>query len=101
MCQISTEASYMLTVPPEAFRPAPKVFSAVVQLIPRPRPLVSDSGAFLQFASQCFTQKRKTLRNNLLAAYGAERVEAQPEAKLRAEQLSVEQLADLYGRLTA
>jgi 16S rRNA (adenine1518-N6/adenine1519-N6)-dimethyltransferase len=97
LCQVAAEVKYLFTVPPEAFRPPPKVFSAVVRLVPRATPLVADVPAFLGFASLCFAQKRKTLRNNLVSSYPA--VESQPEAKLRAEQLSVEQMADLWSRL--
>lgn len=99
VCQISTEARYLTTVPPEAFKPPPKVDSAVVQLIPRMASLVADPVEFLRFASLCFLHKRKTLRNNLRSAFPAEAVEAQPEARLRAEQLPVVQMADLYRRL--
>lgn len=97
MCQVSAQPKYLITVPPDAFRPPPKVDSAVVQLIPRSQALVSDVPGFLQFASQCFALKRKTLRNNLLESWPG--IEAQPEAKLRAEQLGVEQMADLWRRL--
>lgn len=100
-CQVLAEVRYVLTVPPSAFRPPPKVDSAVVQLTPHPHPLVNDTEAFLRFASICFRQKRKTLRNNLTAAYDRDLVEAQPEARLRAEQLGVAQLADLFARLRA
>jgi 16S rRNA (adenine1518-N6/adenine1519-N6)-dimethyltransferase len=100
-CQVAAEAKYLMTVPPEAFRPPPKVDSAVVQLKPRPEPLVADVDGFLSFAAACFAQKRKTLRNNLAAEYDLERIESQPEARLRAEQLSVEQLADLHQRMTS
>lgn len=100
-CQVAAETKYLVTVPPEAFRPPPKVDSAVVQLIPRKQPLVPGVASFLKFASACFTQKRKTLRNNLAGVYGKELVDAQPEAGLRAEQLGIAQLADLFTRLTA
>ena len=100
-CQVAAEPKYLMTVAPEAFRPPPKVDSAVVQLKPRREPLVVDMERFLSFAAACFAQKRKTLRNNLAAEYGRERIDAQPEAGLRAEQLSVEQLADLYRRVGA
>lgn len=100
-CQLAAETKYLITVPPEAFRPPPKVDSAVVQLIPRKQPLVPDVPLFLQFASACFTQKRKTLRNNLAGVYGKDLIDAQPEAGLRAEQLSVQELADLFARLTS
>ena len=99
-CQVLAETKYITTVPPAAFRPPPKVDSAVIQLLPREQPLVPDVPGFLKFASACFKQKRKTLRNNLAPVYGKERIEAQPEAGLRAEQLSVDQLASLYQRLS-
>ncbi|MDZ4798610.1 MAG: 16S rRNA (adenine(1518)-N(6)/adenine(1519)-N(6))-dimethyltransferase RsmA [Bryobacteraceae bacterium] len=97
MCQVAAEVKYIATVPPGAFRPPPKVDSAVVQLVPRESPLVEDRARFLGFASLCFVQKRKTLRNNLVAAYPG--IEAEPEAKLRAEQVGIEQMVDLWRRL--
>lgn len=88
-------------VKPSAFRPPPKVDSAVVLLQPHRRDLgLTDPAAFLEFVAHSFRHKRKTLRNNLAEVYGRERVEAWPEAGLRAEQLPLEQFADLYRRLT-
>lgn len=91
-------ARLLFEVKPAAFHPPPKVDSAVV-LLERRQPLVPDPDAFLRFAGACFRQKRKTLRNNLAGHYGKEAVDALPEAGLRAEQLSIEQLARLYERL--
>lgn len=88
----------LFTVPPAAFRPAPKVRSAAVKLTPRPA--AEDPGPLLEFAARCFRQKRKTLRNNLAPYYGG-LIERQPEAGLRAEQLSLEQLRALRARLEA
>jgi 16S rRNA (adenine1518-N6/adenine1519-N6)-dimethyltransferase len=93
------EARILFTVPPGAFHPPPKVDSAVVLLEPRPRPLVADAAGFLRFASVCFRQKRKTLRNNLAADYPREALDTLPEASKRAEQLSLAELASLYERL--
>jgi 16S rRNA (adenine1518-N6/adenine1519-N6)-dimethyltransferase len=91
----------LFTVKPAAFHPPPKVDSAVVLLEPRPQPPdVGDIDAFLKFVVQCFRHKRKTLRNNLAEVYGKELVDAWPEAGLRAEQLSIDQFAGLYRRLT-
>ncbi|MDX2182050.1 MAG: 16S rRNA (adenine(1518)-N(6)/adenine(1519)-N(6))-dimethyltransferase RsmA [Bryobacteraceae bacterium] len=83
----------LFRVPASAFSPPPKVESAVVRLTP----FAKRDPEFLRFASSAFRQKRKTLRNNLLAAYPA--IGAMPEAGLRAEQLGVPQLKDLYARL--
>jgi 16S rRNA (adenine1518-N6/adenine1519-N6)-dimethyltransferase len=87
-------------VKPAAFHPPPKVDSAVVSLDPRRRDVgITDTAAFLKFIGQCFRYKRKTLRNNLADIYGKERIDAWPEAGLRAEQLALDQFAELYGRL--
>lgn len=87
------------SVPPGAFKPPPKVDSAVVTLTPRDGARqfgIDDTDAFLHFLSACFRQKRKMLRNNLRAEYP---IDGQPEAQLRAEQLSLKDLADLWRRL--
>lgn len=80
----------LFTVKPSSFRPPPKVDSAVVRLTPRPEPLVPDYPAFLRFASACFRQKRKTLRNNLNRA-------DIPYATHRAEQLTIPQLLEVFS----
>ncbi len=95
--QLFTIPKLLFRVPPGAFAPPPKVESAAVLLNPRTPP-VSDAAAFLEFAARAFRQKRKTLRNNLAPYYGR-RIADLPEARLRAEQLSLEELADLHRRL--
>jgi 16S rRNA (adenine1518-N6/adenine1519-N6)-dimethyltransferase len=88
----------LFEVPAAAFRPQPKVESAVVHLTPRDAASefgITDVRAFLRFASACFRHKRKTLRNNLAGAYPKEIVDTLPEGKLRAEQLPVAELARL------
>ena len=57
---------YLFTVPPEAFRPPPKVQSAVVEFVPRPPTLApEEERAFLKFVRLAFGNRRKLLRNNL------------------------------------
>lgn len=97
--QVYAEARYLFTVPPDAFRPPPQVDSAVIELTPRTEALTADPEGLVAFAGLCFRQKRKMLRNNLAGHFPAEAVQAQPEARLRAEQLSVLQLADLRDRI--
>jgi 16S rRNA (adenine1518-N6/adenine1519-N6)-dimethyltransferase len=92
----------LFDVPPSAFRPPPQVDSTVVRLLPRNRAVelgLSDPARFLKFAGYCFRQKRKTLRNNLSGVYGKDAIDGWPEARKRAEELSIEELADLYRRL--
>jgi 16S rRNA (adenine1518-N6/adenine1519-N6)-dimethyltransferase len=95
--QLVTVPELVVKVPPSAFAPPPKVDSAAVRLTRR-SPLPENLPQLLQFASRCFQQKRKTLRNNLRPFYG-EAIEQLAEARLRAEQLSVDQLVELHRRL--
>ena len=63
----------VLRIPPGAFRPPPKVASALVSFrMPGARATIAagDEKAFLDFVKECFAQKRKTLRNNLRARLG-------------------------------
>ena len=56
----------VLTLPPGAFRPPPKVTSAVVQLRFRaPREDVGDLGTFERLVRGVFLQRRKTMSNAL------------------------------------
>lgn len=90
-------------IPPGAFRPPPKVASALVSFrIPGARASnrVADENAFLDFVKECFAQKRKTLRNNLRARLGTRTGDILEGAGLasdvRAEQLTVPQFAELF-----
>lgn len=64
--QLHADVRPMLALPPGAFRPMPKVHSAVVNLRFRP-PLVSvpDEAAFSGMVRTVFMQRRKTLANAL------------------------------------
>jgi 16S rRNA (adenine1518-N6/adenine1519-N6)-dimethyltransferase len=65
--QVFAEARVLFRVPPRAFRPPPKVDSAVVRLDVRPQPAVeaADIDSFLEFAQAGFAAPRKRLRNSL------------------------------------
>ncbi|MGH9743253.1 MAG: 16S rRNA (adenine(1518)-N(6)/adenine(1519)-N(6))-dimethyltransferase RsmA [Candidatus Acidiferrum sp.] len=107
--QFYTRPEFVLHVPREAFSPPPEVGSALVTLrLPGERAglTLGDETEFLDFVKSCFSQKRKTLVNNLRAiATPAEVRKALGENNLRpdarAEQLSVSQFATLYRVLTA
>jgi len=101
LTQIHTCPEILFEVPRASFHPPPKVDSAVIRLEPRDAMAFPDKQEFLRFAAACFRQKRKTLRNNLAARYRPECVNELPEGRLRAEQLSVEELVGLYRRLEA
>jgi len=94
------DAQLLFDVKPSAFHPPPKVDSAVVLFTPRRPPLgIDDPEPFLRFAALCFAHKRKTLRNNLADTYGKDRIDAWPEAGLRAEQIPIEGFVEMYRRL--
>jgi len=107
LTQLYARPEYVLKIPRSAFQPPPEVASALVTLrLPgeRARLGLADEHAFLEFVKRCFSQKRKTLVNNLKAMAKPEHVrEALGVEKLRpdarAEQLSVSQLAALYAAL--
>jgi 16S rRNA (adenine1518-N6/adenine1519-N6)-dimethyltransferase len=94
--QVHAQPEILFAVPRDAFRPPPKVDSAVVRLERRSLPEVEDPAAFLKFASLCFRHKRKTLRNNLAPLYELAGLE---EGRLRAEQMSIAQLAALFAKI--
>jgi len=107
-CRFYTQPEIVLRIPPGAFRPPPRVTSALVRMnLPGERAAlaISDEGRFLEFVQSCFAQKRKTLRNNLRAIAPDARiadalVAAGLRSDTRAEQLSLAQFGQLFGNLT-
>lgn len=60
------DTEYLFDVPPEAFRPIPKVYSSVVLLKPKTEDIgIGDPRLFRKLVSAGFAQKRKTILNNL------------------------------------
>lgn len=102
MAQYYCQVMPVLEVPPTAFKPAPKVDSAVVRLIPHktlPYP-VKDVYWLNRVTTQAFNQRRKTLRNALSALFTAEQLEALGiDLNARAENLSIADYARLANWL--
>ena len=102
MLQYRFRMERLFAVPPEAFRPAPKVHSACVRLVPRPSQerKALDELALAKVVVKAFSMRRKTLRNALdglipeseLAALGID-----PGA--RAQTLRVEDFVTIANRL--
>lgn len=107
LAQYYTRPEILLRIPPGAFRPPPKVDSALVRMRPpgdNARLGIEDEKRFLNFAAACFAHKRKTLVNNLKARYGAEAVRQTLDAmrlaaRARAEELTIPEMATLFRRL--
>ena len=86
------EVERLFVVPPGAFRPAPKVDSAVARLTPlRERaPAIADRARFDAIVAAAFSQRRKTLRNAAAALVSpAQFAAAGIDPQRRGETLSV------------
>jgi 16S rRNA (adenine1518-N6/adenine1519-N6)-dimethyltransferase len=105
--QFYTRPEFVFEIPRTAFNPPPEVTSALVTLrLPgeRAKLALGDPSRFLDFVKLCFSQKRKTLVNNLRTLAKPDRVrEALASLNLRpdarAEQLTVAQFAALQALL--
>ena len=102
MLQYYLAMEYLITVPPEAFEPAPKVESAFVRCVPHATlPFVAnDTKLFYKVVLAAFGQRRKTLRNTLkglLDDAGFAALNINPQ--LRAENLSVAEFVRISNHL--
>ena len=99
------ERRILFTVPPGAFRPQPKVTSAVCAFRARAMPGLPSSTMFpfWEFLQRCFRHRRKALLSNLLQEprdreSWSERMEAEGlEPLLRPGQITPEQYAALFS----
>lgn len=88
----------LIDVPPQSFRPAPKVDSAIVRMIPIPADKISvqDEALFAKVVSAAFGQRRKTLRNTLKGHLAeSDFAHLGIDAQLRAENLGVAEFASI------
>jgi len=107
--QYRSEAEIIRTVPPEAFRPRPKVDSALVRIVPRLSPLLppAEEILFMRLARGGFSHRRKTLLNSLARSGFPVPVKDVAEAleelslapKVRAEDISFQQYLALAAAL--
>ncbi len=112
LVQYYCEAEALFDVPPSAFRPVPKVVSSVVRLKVRPQPaaVVNDEALFVELTKTLFSQRRKTILNNLRAGWtrlgltSADQVKSaltatELDPQRRAETLTIIELARLTGEI--
>ncbi|MAO28295.1 MULTISPECIES: 16S rRNA (adenine(1518)-N(6)/adenine(1519)-N(6))-dimethyltransferase RsmA [unclassified Roseovarius] len=105
LAQWRAEARIVMSLPPEAFTPAPKVSSAVVHLraLPEPR-FPADPKMLERVVAQAFNQRRKMLRAALksMAPDIEDRLNAAGiEPTRRAETLSLEEFCALARVMSA
>src|ERR1051325_10757077 len=103
--QLYTRVEKLLTLPPGAFIPPPKVHSSVLRLAIAPRfdELQVRPVEFIDFLKLAFGMKRKTLLNNLRTKYSEEKVrsalkEAGIRGDVRAEAVPLEKSAEVFRR---
>jgi len=91
LAQWCCETNIVMRIPPEAFTPPPKVWSAVVRLDPRPvQPSPQLFKAMEQVTAAAFGQRRKMLRSSLKSVGGEKLLDAAGiEGTRRAETLTV------------
>lgn len=98
------EASRLFDVGAGSFMPAPKVDSCVMQLKIRKAPpvMVSDEAFFFRMVKAAFGQRRKTASNSISSGMGVAKgavikaiADCGFDAGIRAEALSMQELADL------
>jgi 16S rRNA (adenine1518-N6/adenine1519-N6)-dimethyltransferase len=104
LTQIYIDVRLALRVGPEAFRPPPKVDSAVLHLtvLPAPRVMLNDDAHFHTLVRAAFARRRKTLANALAAGLGVSAEEARRavaragvDPGCRAETLAIRDFAAL------
>jgi 16S rRNA (adenine1518-N6/adenine1519-N6)-dimethyltransferase len=109
MVAMGADVRRLLSLPPGAFRPPPKVHSAVIRLTFRPQPVQTrDRQVFDGMVRSIFTQRRKTLLNALRSFAvlrgtdpGVSLERAGIDATRRAETLDLVELARLADILTS
>jgi len=105
MLQLACRVEPLFTVPPEAFRPPPKVESAVVRLLPLSPHEQHDANPEDVYAvvKGAFAQRRKTLANALKQLMDSDAIRhADVDPRARAETLAPTdfvRLAKVYGCL--
>ena len=98
MIQYRCRVEPLFAVGPEAFRPPPKVWSALVRLVPRETYVVAlrNEDHLAEVVRRAFAQRRKTLRNSLQGLLDVRQIAAAGvDPGARPETLSLEAFAAL------
>ena len=103
MVQYHCALTPLFDIGPGAFRPPPRVESAVIRLIPHTHPpVVCDPLRLQQVVTQAFSHRRKTLRNAVGNWFSAEQIAALGiDPGLRPECLDLAAFAKLAQQLAA
>ena len=106
LAQLTCRVTRLLKLGPGAFRPAPKVDSAVLVFEPLPgAPVLAERRALLAFLHRSFNHRRKTLANNWQGWLPPERIQALLASQglapaVRAEEIPPRLWLDLFRALS-
>jgi 16S rRNA (adenine1518-N6/adenine1519-N6)-dimethyltransferase len=101
MLQWRYAMEHLLTVPPAAFNPPPRVNSAVVRMTPRATFAPLDAAAFSELVRTAFSQRRKLLRHTLGKWLDARGFAGAFDVQRRAEEVAVDEYVQLAAELPA
>ncbi len=102
LLQYLYDIKIVMKVPKTVFIPKPQVDSIVIRFVPKKDYPIKDLNRFNEFVKGCFTQRRKTLYNNLKEFFNDKEKAIQVlndckfDENRRAESLSVEDFVKLY-----
>ena len=104
LAQLSCRLTRLMKLGPGAFRPAPKVDSAVLLFEPRPGIPVLRRKALLGLLHQSFAHRRKTLANNWQGVFTPDRIRELLEGEglslsIRAEAIAPAGWLSLFNRI--
>lgn len=88
-------------VPPHSFIPEPKVFSRLISFVRKENPpLIPREEEFWKFIRLCFSQPRRTLRNNLAQTHIPLEVFSSDVLDLRSQQMSMADFLDIWEKVS-
>lgn len=99
LTQAFFDVEYLFEISEGSFQPPPKVKSAVIRLKPKKKAVeIKDEKKFFNLVKTAFNQRRKTLRNAVKGLFD-ETILRDELFDKRAEQLSVQQFAELTFKM--
>jgi len=101
MLQWRYDMESVLTVPPAAFDPPPRVDSAVVRMVPRQAPAELNPALLSVVVREAFSQRRKLLRHSLGRWLQSQGADTAFDLQRRAEEVPVEEYVALTRALEA
>lgn len=102
MAQYHCKVEQLFVVPPTAFKPEPKVDSAIVKLTPHTQKpyLAHDEKQLAHVVREAFHMRRKTLKNNLKSIISSDELDKLGiDSSLRPEKISLKEYVSIANKL--